>query len=76
MIIALIGILIVAYIMKGKWNILNLGFADLGVYGLIIFIYTIIQQALSITNNNYWIPKLAEKAKKKPKTNIQVVGYL
>ena len=62
--------------MKGKWNILNLGFADLGVYGLIIFVYTILQQALSITNNNYWIPKLVEKAKKLPKTNIQIVGYL
>jgi hypothetical protein len=54
----MIGIIIVAYIMKGKWNIINIGFADIGVYGLIIFIYTIIQQVLSITNNNVWIPKL------------------
>jgi hypothetical protein len=62
--------------MKGKWNILNVGFADIGVYGLIIFVYTLIQQALSIINNNYWIPKLMNKALKTPKASIQVVGYL
>jgi hypothetical protein len=72
----MLGIIVVAYIMKGKWNIINLGFADIGVYGLIIFIYTLIQQVLSITNNNIWIPKLMSKAKKTPKTSIQVVGYL
>lgn len=46
------------------------------MYGLIICIYTIIQQFFSILNNNYLIPKLIKKAKKIPLTNIQVVGYL
>jgi hypothetical protein len=72
---ALIGVIIAAYIMKGKWNIFSLDFAHVGVYGIVIFTFLIVQQIFSILNNNYWIPKVVSKANSKGRAGIQVVGY-
>lgn len=74
-VVALIGLVIVSFIMKGKWSIFDLGFADIGMYGLVIFSFLFFQQLFSILNNVWWIPKLVNYAKTTPKTNIQVVGY-
>lgn len=57
-VISLIGLVLAAFIMKGKWNILNIGFADFGVYGIVIFSFLFFQQIFSLLNNNWWIPKL------------------
>jgi len=74
-VIVLIGLVVAAFVMKGKWNLINLGFADLGVYGVVIFSFLFFQQLFSILNNNWWIPKLMNISNASPKTNIQVVGY-
>jgi hypothetical protein len=74
-VIVLIGLVVAAFVMKGKWNLINLGFADLGVYGVVIFSFLFFQQLFSILNNNWWIPKLMKISNASPKTSIQVVGY-
>jgi len=74
-VIVLIGLVVAAFIMKGKWNIFSVGFADFGVYGVVIFSFLFFQQLFSLLNNNWWIPKLVNKSNSSPKTNIQVVGY-
>jgi len=71
----LIGTVIVAFIMKGKLQLMSIGFADIGVYGVIILSFLIAQQTLSILNNHSWIPYLCEKSDKTPKVGLQVVGY-
>ena len=71
----LVGIIIVAFIMKGTWNLFSAGFADIGVYGAVIFFFLILQQIFSTLNNKYWIPKIEAKADRLPETSIQVVGY-
>jgi hypothetical protein len=71
----LIGAVIFAFIMKGKFQLINVGFADIGMYGAIILSFLIVQQVLSILNNCSWIPFLCEKSDKTPKVGLQVVGY-
>lgn len=65
-VIVLIGLVIVAFIMKGKWNLLSMGFADIGVYGVVIFSFLFFQQLFSLLNNNWWIPKLVKKSNANP----------
>ena len=74
-VILLIGAVVAAFVMKGDWNVLSVGFANIGVYGLIILTFLFFQQVFSIANNNWWICKLVKKANSAPLTNIQVVGY-
>jgi hypothetical protein len=71
----LIGVIIASYSMKGAWKVINIGFADIGAYGLIIFTFLIIQQIVSILNNNCWIPKITALADRLPKVGLQIVGY-
>ena len=73
--LVLVGVVLAAYIMKGQWHVANIGFAYLGVYGVILICFLIVQQILSLLNNNHWIPKLISKSVNTPKVGIQVVGY-
>lgn len=73
--LALVGILIASYILKEKWHVAEIGFAYLGVYGVILIAFLLVQQILSLLNNRYWIPKLNSKSVNTPKVGIQVVGY-
>lgn len=73
--LVLVGVVLAAYIMKGQLHVANIGFAYLGVYGVILLVFLFAQQVLSILNNNHWIPKLISKSVNTPKVGIQVVGY-
>jgi hypothetical protein len=71
----LIGAVVFAFVMKGQLKLFSIGFADIGVYGAIIFSFLIVQQILSILNNYSWIPFLCQKSNRTPKVGLQVVGY-
>lgn len=73
--IALIGIVLASYILKEKWHIADIGFAYLGVYGIILISFLLLQQIFSLLNNKQWIPKLASNSVNTPKVGLQVVGY-
>lgn len=73
--LAMVGVVMAAYILKKQWHVANLGFASLGVYGVLLLAFLVVQQILSLLNNNYWIPKLTAKSKNTPGVGIQAVGY-
>lgn len=73
--LAMMGILLAAYILKNDWHVANLGFGFLGAYGIILIFFLAVQQIVSLLNNKHWIPKLASKSANTPKVGIQVVGY-
>ena len=73
--IAFIGIILASYIIKEQWHLVNIGFAYVGVYGVILLAFLLVQQAFSLINNRWWVPKLIELSKNTPKVGVQVVGY-
>lgn len=64
-----------SFILKGQLHIANLGFAYLGVYGVILLTFLIAQQIISLLNNRYWIPKVISNSVGAPRVGLQVVGY-
>lgn len=72
---ALVGAVMAAFILKGQLHLVYLGFGYLGVYGVILLSFLIIQQIFSLLNNNWWIPKLRNCSKSSPAVGLQVVGY-
>lgn len=73
--LVLVGVVIAAYILKNQLHLIDIGFAYLGVYGIILLGFLIIQQIFSLLNNRWWIPKLINNSFNLPKVGIQVVGY-
>lgn len=69
------GMLVASFILKSDWHVFNLGFGFLGVYGLILMGFLLIQQGVSLLNNHSWIPKLIRHSTRSPVVGIQVVGY-
>lgn len=71
----IVGTLVTAYAIRSKLQIVNIGFAYLGGYGLILFLFLFLQEILSLLNNNYWIPKIISHSSNMPKVGVQIVGY-
>lgn len=73
--LVMVGVVMAAFILKGQLHVANLGFAYLGVYGVILLTFLVAQQIISLLNNRYWIPKVVNNSFNLPKVGVQVVGY-
>lgn len=68
-------LLVLAYSTKSSPFIFDIGFANVGLYGILLIAFFALQKTFAVLNNDYLIPKLISKSVNKPKIGIQVVGY-